>query len=129
MHFAILDRSNRVNCGRCRARRALVEGYDTRARPFTRSKKRLRATGQKTTVGARARSGFEPWVGSRVSQPRMTKCMNLWANSIDFERRLLGIFNLYPLVIGSEEESSKKVDVQCRSKSIEFARGFMHFVI
>ena len=28
------DRSNRVNCGRCRARRALVEGYDTRARPL-----------------------------------------------------------------------------------------------
>jgi len=41
------DRSNRVNCGRCRARRALVEGYDTRTRPSTRSEGRLRATGQK----------------------------------------------------------------------------------
>ena len=42
------DWSNRVNCGRCRVRRALVEGYDTRARPFTRSEGRLRAMGQNT---------------------------------------------------------------------------------
>ena len=41
------DRSNRVNYGRCRARRALVEGYDTRARPFTRSEGRLRGRDKK----------------------------------------------------------------------------------
>jgi hypothetical protein len=54
----------------------------------------------------------------------MTKCMNLWANSIDFERRLFGNFIRYPLVIGSEE-IFQKVDVQSRSKSIEFAHIFM----
>jgi hypothetical protein len=48
------DRSNRVNCGRCRARRALAEGYDTPTRPFDRSEGRLRAPGQKKTIGARA---------------------------------------------------------------------------
>jgi len=58
------DRSNRVNCGRCRARRALVEGYDTRTRPFTRSEGRLHATGPKNSIGARATVGFELWVGS-----------------------------------------------------------------
>ena len=41
-NLGLWDRSNRVNCGRCWARRALVEGYDTRARPFTRSEGRLR---------------------------------------------------------------------------------------
>jgi hypothetical protein len=50
--------------------RAPVEGYDTRARPFIRSEGRLRATGQKETIGARASSGFEFWVGFWVSQPR-----------------------------------------------------------
>ena len=65
------DMSNRVNCRRCRACRALVEGYDTRARPFyTRSEGRLRVTGHKKGIGARATSSFELWVGSRVSQPR-----------------------------------------------------------
>ena len=48
-------RSNRVSCGRCRACRALVEGYDTRARPFTRSEGRLSA-GTKETY--RARDGW-----------------------------------------------------------------------
>jgi hypothetical protein len=42
------DRSNRVNCGRCRARRALVEDYDTRALTLTRSEGRLRARDKKT---------------------------------------------------------------------------------
>jgi len=64
------DWSNRVNCGRCRAYCALVEGYDTRARPFTRSEGRLRVPGQETTIGARATGGFEFWVGSWRSQPR-----------------------------------------------------------
>ena len=41
------DRSSCVNSGRCHARRALVQGYDTRARDFTRSEGRLRAPGQK----------------------------------------------------------------------------------
>jgi hypothetical protein len=59
--------SNRVNCGRCRARRALVEGYDTRARPFTRSEGRLRVPGQEKTIGARATGGFEFSVGSWVT--------------------------------------------------------------
>jgi len=52
------DRSNRGNCGRCRARRTLVEGYDTRARPFTRSEERLRAPGQNKTIKARS-TGLE----------------------------------------------------------------------
>ena len=84
MHFAILvGGSGRcralplpiagvavANCGRCRACRALVEGYDTRARPFTRSEGRLRATGQKKPVGARATSGFELCGSSWLGQPR-----------------------------------------------------------
>ena len=63
------DRSNRVDCCRCRARRALLEGCDTRARLFTRCEGRLRATGQKTSIGARVTSSFELWVGTQVSQP------------------------------------------------------------
>jgi hypothetical protein len=47
------DRSNPVVGGRCRARRALVECYDTRARPFTRPKGWLRATGQNHVSRAR----------------------------------------------------------------------------
>jgi hypothetical protein len=64
------DRSNRVNCGRCRARRALVEGYDTRARPFTRFEGRLRAPGQNKTIGARATGGFKLCGSSWPGQPR-----------------------------------------------------------
>jgi len=64
------DRSNRVNCGRCRACSAPVEGYDTRARPFTRSEWRLRAPGQKKSIGARATGGFELCGSSWLGQPR-----------------------------------------------------------
>ena len=64
------DWSNRVNCGRCRARRAPVEDYDTRARPFTRSEGRLLATGHEKTIGARATGGFELCGSSWVGQPR-----------------------------------------------------------
>jgi len=64
------DWFNRVNCGRCRARRALVEGYDTRTRPFTRSEGRLRVPGQEKTIGVRATGGFELWGSSWVGQPR-----------------------------------------------------------
>jgi len=63
------DRSNRVNCGRCWARRALVERYDTRARPFTRSEGGLRAPGQKITIRARATGGFELCGSSWLGQP------------------------------------------------------------
>ena len=66
------DSSNRVNCGRCRACRALVEGYDTRARPFTRPEGRLRAPGQKQTIGART-GGFELCGSSWLGQPRINR--------------------------------------------------------
>ena len=64
------DKSNRVSCGRCRARRALVEGYDTRARPFTRSQGRLRAPIQKKTIGVRSTGGYELYGSSWLGQPR-----------------------------------------------------------
>jgi hypothetical protein len=67
------DRSNCVNCGRCHARRAPVQGYDTRARPFTRYEGRLRAPGQKKTIEARATAGFELCGVSWLGQPRSLK--------------------------------------------------------
>jgi hypothetical protein len=50
--------SNRVNCGRCRARRALVEGYDTRAHPFTRTEERLPKMKQLSERARRVVSNF-----------------------------------------------------------------------
>ena len=59
--------SSRGNSGRCGARRTLVEGYDTRALPFTLSEVRLRALAIKYT---RATSGSEIWGRTWLSQPR-----------------------------------------------------------
>jgi len=76
------DRSNRVNCGRCRARRALVAGSGTRTHLVTRSEWRLRATGHKKTIGARATSSFELYGSSWGSQPR---------SGLNFEKDVEGV--------------------------------------
>ncbi len=78
--------------------RARVEGYDTRARPFKRSEGRLRATRQKLSIGARAKSCFELWLGSRVSQPRTrqgqpTSYISAQRDMMDLEGVSFGISN------------------------------------
>ena len=47
-----------------------MEGYDTRACPFTGSEGRLRAPGQNKTIRARATGGFEVCGSYWLGQPR-----------------------------------------------------------